>query len=797
MDAVKDRTYKIYFGGSYRECWSEDYSLSIAYEGRRFVEAALKNGRWHAAGGNEELAAELEAPDCPQLMRLYFEAAARACDGAQECLRRGLELTKMYECFRGDDNALIAPELMRLLMDDCGYSLSRAYDTVAQCCEDHRGAGIDVTELYAIQPRTAHVVSLLREASMSRLAAEHDSADIRFRTPTGAVRCGESVKLSVRISGGRAKNVTLVLMGDELHREVEAKREGDMWSVTVTCPETPAALWYHFRIETGDSSHWLCPDEGGHHGSLYGREREGFRLTVYKKDFDTPAWFRRSVMYQIFPDRFAFSDDGTAERGIEYHRSLGQTPELHRTLDEPVRYLPRPFEADYTPDDFYGGTFKGIENKLPYIKELGISCIYLNPICEARSNHRYDTSDYLKPDPVLGTVKDFEELCAAAENMGIRVILDGVYSHTGADSVYFNRFGHYPGKGACQGTDSQYYDWYDFKMFPDRYRCWWGFKDLPEVNERNKNWQDFVVTGKDSVVRTWLRRGASGWRLDVADELPDEVLHLIREAAKSEKKDAPIIGEVWEDAVTKESYGGRRNYALGWSLDSVMNYPLRTAVLDFAHRRINAYEMRDFLISQQMNYPKPLYYSLMNLLGSHDVDRLRNALATDVVIRDLPRDEQLALAFTDEALDRAVQLEKLCAAIQFSVPGVPSIYYGDEQGMCGVTDPFNRATFREENRELHDYYAMLCRMRNENPALSTGEAVFGASSENVLTILRYVNQSEDAFGLAAATGVFLTVANFGTEDADFEADCRAADCGMVCGRIKSMSAEMIKLCKPV
>ena len=793
MDAVKDRTYKIYFGGSYRECWSEDYTLSIAYEGRRFVEAARVNGEWHAVGGDEKLVSELESADCPPLTRLYFEGAAKAYDAAQECLHRGLELTRIYECFRGDDNALIAPELMRLLMDDCGFSLSEAFDTVTRCCADYRGAGIDAAALYALQPRTAHVISLLREASVSRAAAEHDAADVRFRSPTGAVRCGTNVTFSARIRGGRVKNVTLVLLGDELHREFETKREGELWSVTITCPETPAALWYHFRVETADSSHWLCPDEGGHRGKLYGRETEGFRLTVYKKDFDTPAWFRRSVMYQIFPDRFAFSDDETAEKGIEYPRALGQTAELHASLDEPVRYLPRPFEKDYIPDDFYGGTFKGIENKLSYLKELGISCIYLNPVCEARSNHRYDTSDYLKPDPVLGTVEDFEALCDKADEMGIRIILDGVYSHTGADSIYFNLYGHYPVQGACQGKSSPCYDWYDFRKFPDEYRCWWGFKELPEVDELNEKWQNYVITGRDSVVRTWLRRGASGWRLDVADELPDEALSLIRKAAKAEKPDAPIIGEVWEDAVTKLGGDGRRNYALGWSLDSVMNYPLRTAVLDFVHGRINAYAMRDFLISQQMNYPQPLYYSLMNLLGSHDVDRLRSALATDVVIRDLSREEQIALKFTDEALERAVQLEKLCAAIQFSVPGVPSIYYGDEQGMCGVSDPFNRAPFREENRELHDYYATLCRLRNENPALSTGAAAFGASSENVLTILRYVNRNEDTFGLPAANGVFLTVINMGAEDVDYDADCQAAGCGVYSGRIKGESSEIIRL----
>lgn len=789
MDAVKDRIYKIYFGGSYRECWSEDYTLSIAYENRRFVEAKLVHGVWHAVGGDSELAALLESEQCPSMTRLYFEAAATAYDAAQECLRCGLELGSIAEIFSGSGNALVAPELMRLLMDDCGFSMNAAYDTVVSCCPSHRAAGIDISAVYELQPRLAHVVSILREASINRLAAEHDAAETEFRSPAGALRCGESVELKVRIHGGIAKSVTLVLLGDELHREYTAAQSGEMWTVSLDVPNEPAALWYHFRIETKDSSHWLCPDAGGHRGKLYGREREGFRLTVYKQDFETPKWFQSSILYQIFPDRFAFSDDDTALRGIEYHRALGQTPDHHISLDEPVKYLPRDFEKDYSPDDFYGGTFKGIESRLPYLKKLGISCIYLNPICEARSNHRYDTSDYLRPDPILGTTEDFTRLCAAAEDMGIRIILDGVFSHTGADSLYFNRDGHYPAKGACQGPESPYYSWYDFKSYPDQYRCWWGFEDLPEVDETNRSWQSYVLTDEHSVVKTWLKRGASGWRLDVADELPDEVLTLIRSSVKSEKPDAPIIGEVWEDAVIKESCGSRRNYALGCSLDSVMNYPLRTAVLDFIHRRINAFELRDFLINQQMNYPKPLYYSLMNLLGSHDTDRLRNALATDVVIRNIPREEQLALVFSEEKLEYALKLEKLCAALQFCLPGVPSIYYGDEQGMCGVMDPFNRAPFREDDRELHDHYASLCRLRNENPVFACGEAVFSAVSSEVLAVLRYTEQDSGK----DESSVFLCIINIGTENASVSIDCTAADCGFYTGTVQAESADIIKL----
>ncbi len=787
------KEYKIYFGGTYRENWTEDYKMSVTYSERPYVTAVRENGMWTANGGDEKLCKMLASEDCPALERWYFEASAAAYEAMHECIGKGLPLEKLDEFFKSDDNPLTASELARILMDDCGFSLTEAYRTAACCGGDIRASGVDFGELLAIQPRTAHVMSLLRNAAANTLAVYYDSRDSRCRSLFGAAECGEEIKLSFKLLGGRISCADLVLYGDEIREEYSLTKDGQNWSCTVVMPDKAAALWYFFRIETGENTQWLCPDGSGFIGRLYGRECPGFRLTVAEKGFDTPQWFRKSVMYQIFPDRFAFSDDDTAKKGVEYHKSLGQTAELHESLDSPVRWQPREFEKDYIPDDFYGGTFRGIENKLPYLKELGISCIYLNPIVEARSNHRYDASDYMRPDPVLGTEADFESLAARASELGIRIILDGVFSHTGADSIYFNRFGHYNSIGACQGKNSPYYNWYDFKSFPDEYRSWWGFKELPEVRETNAGWQDYVITGENSVVKTWLRRGAAGWRLDVADELPDEVLSMIRDSAKAEKSDALILGEVWEDAVIKISYDGRRNYALGKSLDSVMNYPLRTAIMDFAHGRINAYELRDFLIAQQMNYPKPLYYSLMNLLSSHDTDRVRYALATDTVIRSLTREEQLKLDFTPEALGRAVEKEKLCAALQFSLPGVPSIYYGDEQGMGGVCDPFNRLPFKEECPELHKYYVNLSKLRNSADALSTGEAEYMTASADVLLVLRYVNQERDAFGLEAENGAYLTVINRSGESVPYEADCSAANCGIVRGSAKPNAGEIIRI----
>lgn len=791
MDALKK--CKVYFGGSYREQWSDDHCMTVAYSDRRLVEAEQSHGRWFPAGGDEELSALLESAGPETLIQQYFQASASSYNAIHECFRRGIALNRLDECLYCKGNPLVGPELMRILMDDCGFALNDAYYVASRCCDDLRSTGVNMNDMYALQPRTAHVVSILRHTAAKVLSVLHDSRLAMYRSPFGAVQCGESLRLAFRVMGGQVKKAELIVYGDDYNKSYLMKPVGDCYVAHITAPEEAQALWYRFRIETGMGCHWLCPDSSGYTGRILGHEGSGFRLTVYERGFDTPAWFRRSVMYQIFPDRFAFSNDGTAEKGIEYHRSLGQTPELHKSLDEPVRWKPRPFESNYSPDDFYGGTFRGMEQKLPYLKELGISCLYLNPIVEARSNHRYDTSDYHRPDPILGSMEDFERLCAKAGEMGMRIILDGVYSHTGADSRYFNLYGSYPGRGACQGRESEYYNWYEFKSFPDEYRCWWGFKDLPEVKEDNPKWQRDIVSGEDSVVKLWLRHGAAGWRLDVADELPDDVLALIRRSAREIKPDAPIIGEVWEDAVVKESYGSRRKYALGTSLDSVMNYPFRESLLAFMHGHSDAYDLREFFISQQMNYPRPMYYSLMNLLGSHDVDRIRSALATDLYLRSMSREAQLAVEFSPEALDRATALERLCAVVQFSIPGVPSIYYGDEQGMCGVNDPFNRQPFTEGDQSLHDYYASLAKLRNEAPALSTGEVEFMAAGKDLFLVLRYINDGKDALGQSAENGAYLAVVNRSGLCQSYTADCRSANCGRYTGTIGPLNAEIIKL----
>ncbi len=568
----------------------------------------------------------------------------------------------------------------------------------------------------------------------------HDPANEFFRSPFGAVKCGEIVHLRLKASdytGGAA-----FITNGEDH---PMRRDDDgCFAVDFVAPSEPGLILYTFRLPGGLSF--------GSGGLVCGDARP-WSITVYDAAFETPAWAEGAVMYQIYPDRYAPGGASFAD-GVRYHRALGRHIEVHGSWDDAVKWEPSAGAKYYYPDDFFGGTLRGIIDRLPSLREMGVDCIYLNPIFESDSNHRYNTADYRRVDPMLGSEATFKTLCAKAKALGIRVILDGVFSHTGDDSVYFNRCQRYPEPGAYQGEQSPYYPWYDFRHFPDDYRCWWNFDTLPEVNETNRSWQKFVISGEDSVMKHYLRCGAGGWRLDVADELPDAVIDLMRSSIKETDPDALLLGEVWEDATTKISYGVRRRYALGDGLDSVMNYPFRIAMLDFALGRKNAAEFRDFLIGQRLNYPAPMYRCLMNLLGSHDTARLRSILGSGTDGSEMPRARQAAFALTPEqdALGRARQ--KLCAAVQFALPGMPSVYYGDEEGMQGLQDPFCRAPYRPKEGELRDYYTSLAHARRESPVLRCGDAAFASWGEDVVFILRY-----------CAEGAKLIAVNRGNADA--------------------------------
>lgn len=481
----------------------------------------------------------------------------------------------------------------------------------------------------------------------------------------------------------------------------------EWWKVDFTA-EKAALYKYHFEYDTSWGTSRIY--HAGNGLAAIKGDGEDWQLTVYDKDFHTPEWLRGGIIYQIFPDRFASS--GTKKQNVPSDRIL-------RTDRDGDPYWIPTAEGKVLNNDYFGGDLNGIEQKLGYLKSLGVTCIYLNPIFEAQSNHRYDTANYEKIDSMLGTEKDFKSLCESAKKLGIRIMLDGVFSHTGDDSRYFNRYSRYDSLGAYQSKESPYYGWYKFNKWPDDYESWWGIEILPEVNEDNSDFIEYI-TGKNGIARKWLKLGASGWRLDVADELPDEFLDEFRKAVKEEKADGLVLGEVWEDASNKSSYGKLRRYLLGKQLDSVMNYPLAGAVIDFI-RDANAELFASRVMSIVENYPKEVLDVLMNHLSTHDTMRAITALAGEsCAYRD--RKWQSTHSLDEREYHYGMKLLIAASAMQFALPGVPTIYYGDEAGMQGYKDPFNRRCYPwgKENGELVEWYKKLGKIRNENRVFKDG-----------------------------------------------------------------------------
>lgn len=481
----------------------------------------------------------------------------------------------------------------------------------------------------------------------------------------------------------------------------------EWWKVDFTA-EKAALYKYHFEYDTSWGTSRIY--HAGNGLAAIKGDGEDWQLTVYDKNFHTPEWLRGGIIYQIFPDRFASS--GTKKQNVPSDRVL-------RTDRDGDPYWIPTAEGKVLNNDYFGGDLNGIEQKLGYLKSLGVTCIYLNPIFEAQSNHRYDTADYEKIDSMLGTEKDFKSLCESAKKLGIRIMLDGVFSHTGDDSRYFNRYSRYDSLGAYQSKKSPYYGWYKFNKWPDDYESWWGIEILPEVNEDNSDFIEYI-TGKNGIARKWLKLGASGWRLDVADELPDEFLDEFRKAVKEEKADGLVLGEVWEDASNKSSYGKLRRYLLGKQLDSVMNYPFAGAVIDFI-RDANAELFASRVMSIVENYPKEVLDVLMNHLSTHDTMRAITALAGEsCAYRD--RKWQSTHSLDEKEYHYGMKLLMAASAMQFALPGVPTIYYGDEAGMQGYKDPFNRRCYpwSKENGELVEWYKKLGKIRNENRVFKDG-----------------------------------------------------------------------------
>lgn len=585
----------------------------------------------------------------------------------------------------------------------------------------------------------------------------HNSLKAEFRSPFGAAAVGEPVQLSIIVPYGDV-NVRLRLWANGQESILNGSRVGARFEFRFT-PEHTGLIWYYFLLDTPSGIRYYGARSGT--GAVFAHPSPAYQITVYEKGFETPAWFREGITYQVFIDRFNRANDGGGLVRTNYHKQLGREVVLHESWNESVMYAPLPGKHFYEPCDFYGGDIRGLIEKLDYISSLGVNCLYLNPIFESPSNHRYNTSDYMKIDPVLGDEKDLRELVAEAGKRDMHIMLDGVFSHTGADSVYFNKRGTYAAPGAYTSNDSPYYEWYDFRNYPDDYRCWWGFPTLPEVNELTPSYMEF--TGQ--VIDKYASMGITSWRLDVADELPDEYIAFLRKRLKAHGEDAVLLGEVWDDASSKEGFGTRRQYVDGQELDSVMNYPFKNALLDFLLYRCDAHGLYARLLALRENYPKPFYEACLNLLGSHDTVRVLTVLSGAPASDALTREEQAHYKSDDAAHERGRKRLALAAMVQFAHPGVPCIYYGDEAGLTGMADPFCRAPYPwgHEDEHLRTVFRRLANLRSNSNALKHGACGFAAISDNVFAIHRtrenesvivLVNRAESAESITLHDGLF-------------------------------------------
>ncbi|WP_373599863.1 glycoside hydrolase family 13 protein [Paraclostridium bifermentans] len=534
-----------------------------------------------------------------------------------------------------------------------------------------------------------------------------------FKKPFGALELGEKLNLNVT-ARDNVKDVWLIVEADEKYiEEIPMKKiQNNIFNLAEYYLAEKNIYFYYFKTQEEIN--------GNIETRYYGKNHENGECRVYlnlndinkyqitvSKGIKSPKWFKEGVLYHIFVDRFnKVGKINNPKKNSFIYANWEDTPMYIKNNDnEVVRW------------DFYGGNLKGVINKLSYLKNLGISIIYLSPIFESQSNHKYDTGDYKKIDSMFGDEETFKKLIEECSKKGINIILDGVFSHTGDDSIYFNKYGNYDSLGAYQSLESPYIQWYKFKNHPEKYDCWWGVKSLPNVNEMEKSYIDYIIKDKDSVIKKWMNYGVKGWRLDVVDELPTEFIEELKSETLKIDEESILIGEVWEDASNKVSYEERRKYLLGNQLNGVTGYVFKNILIDFLTHKIDSIDAYNKFMTVKENYPKEAFKSNLNLIGTHDTRR---------IITELNEDKELF---------------KLAVATQMTFEGVPYIYYGDEAGLLGEKDPDNRRTYpwKNEDKDILNFYKDITKYRNTNKTLIKGDTKFlKLENTNVFGYIRYI-----------------------------------------------------------
>lgn len=463
-----------------------------------------------------------------------------------------------------------------------------------------------------------------------------------------------------------------------------------------------------------------------------------WQFTITKRKFEVPNWAKGAIMMQIFIDRFSRDKDYSV---FEMPRRT-----IHQKWNELPVWKPNK-NGEITNTDFFCGNLRGVINHLDYIKNLNVDIIYLSPILRSQSNHRYDTGNYEEIDPYVGTIEDIKELCKKAHALGMHIILDTVLNHTGNDSRYFNEYGAYDETGAFQGDHSKYYDWYK-KNSEGKFCYWWGFKNLPVCDAQNNEWRSYLFS-KGGIIDQWFSWGIDGLRIDVADELPENFLEELRRAVKRNKKDAYILGEVWENAMRKEKEGNVRTYLHGVALDSVMNYPFTNAILKYM-RFGDFHCFKNTIDEIVYDYPKQALLSTMNSLSTHDIPRAITTLVGEGIeynqyqwtwdIGDKKREWQAERdSLSNEKYELGKKMFRIATLTQYFLPGNPCTYYGDEVGLYGYKDPFNRKTYPwgREDFTLLEHFIQLGRIRKKIPILKKAKYRLLFINEKMLAFERY------------------------------------------------------------
>lgn len=439
--------------------------------------------------------------------------------------------------------------------------------------------------------------------------------------------------------------------------------------------------WYYFKAQTESETLYLYKNYFNY-GELSSDKGDDFFVLVTEKEYSFDNLLAGKVIYQIMVDRFNRVGAVKVREPLVLRDDWGGG--IQKNTSDPTKINL----------EVFGGNIKGIIAKLDYLKELGVGVIYLNPIGMANSNHKYDTADYMTIDSMFGTEKDFIMLVSQASARGIGIIIDGVYNHTGSDSIYFNKYGRFKSVGAYNSKDSKYYSWYDFTEYPEKYRSWWGIDTLPSIRHKSELFQNYIA-GEGGVLEKYMKLGVAGVRLDVVDEISDDFVAKIEKKVHSLKKNAVVMGEVWEDASTKISYGKRRKYFAENELNSVMNYPFKDSLFCmFKTKSANSFVATIRMI--QNNYPEPVAHSLMNFLGTHDTSRVHSEL----------------LSICDGNKEWAMCMLKIAFVILFTCMGVPSIFYGDEIAMQN-NDGSSRGCYDWESgdSEMFEFVKILSKLR--------------------------------------------------------------------------------------